>query len=457
MRLGRVDVTELRRRFGSRLVMPTDDAYETRRLVDNGAIDRRPAAIVEAADVDEVAAVIGVARSSGVPLAIRSGGHSVAGHSTGDGVLVLDLSRMNSMDIDEASRTTWIGAGVRAGVYTRTAYAFGLATPFGDTGSVGIGGLTLGGGIGWLVRKHGLTIDSLIAVEVVTASGERVVATADETPDLFWAVSGGGGNFGVATRFKLRLHPIGTVLHGTIVLPATAAVLEGLVPAGLAAPDELTLMPSVFKVPPIDEIPREHHGTLAVFLDLMWAGPIDAGRQALSVFRALATPIFEDVAEKPYPDVYPERPSNRDPWTSRSIFLPGFDRDSAAVVDRWMSTPASESALFHLRILGGAVARVPNAATAFAWRDQAALAWIIADFTGMPAGELPVHDAWAADFRTALQEHGVGTYVNFMGDEGPEAVRLAYPGPTWDRLVEIKQRYDPGNLFRLNQNVPPSG
>lgn len=454
--LDRIDLAALRRRFGDRLITPTDDDYEVQRLVDNGAIDRRPAAIARAETTDEVAAVIAVARSSGVPLAIRSGGHSVAGHSTGDGVLVLDLSRLNGMDIDESARTAWVGPGIRAGAYTRTAYALGLATPFGDTGNVGVGGITLGGGIGWLVRKHGLTIDSLLAVEVVTATGERVVATADDSPDLFWAISGGGGNFGVVTRFKFRLHPIGTVLHGTIVLPSTPAVLDGLVRVGLAAPDELTLMPSVLAVPPIDEIPREHHGALAVFIDLVWAGPIDLGWQAIAPLRTLAELIFEDVAEKPYPEVYPDRPRARDPWTCRSIFLPGFDPETAETVSRWMASPSSESSLFHLRILGGAVRRVPNGATAFGWRDQAALAWIIADFTGRPGSELPEHDRWAAGFRDALRDKGVGTYVNFMGDEGPDAVRSAYPGATWDRLTGVKRRYDPENLFRLNQNVRPS-
>lgn len=454
--LDRMDVTALRRRFGVRLITPTDDHYDTQRLVDNGAIDRRPAAIAKAVNVDDVAAAIATARSSGIPLAIRSGGHSAAGHSTGDGVLVLDLSLMNGMDVDESTRTAWVGAGLRAGEYTRTAYEFGLATPFGDTGNVGIGGLTLGGGIGWLVRKHGLTIDSLLAVELITAAGEQLVATADDHPELFWALSGGGGNFGVATRFKFRLHPIGTVLHGTIVLPATPSVLEGLVPAGIAAPDELTLMPSVMPVPPIDEIPSEHHGTLAVFIDVVWAGPVDPGKQALQALRALAQPIYDDVEEKPYPEVYPDRPRNRDPWTCRAIFLSGFDNETAAVITHWMSTPVSDSALLHMRVLGGASARVPSDATAFAWRDQAALAWIIADFTGRPASELPMHDEWAAGFRDALRAMGTGTYVNFMADEGPEAVRSAYPGATWDRLRAIKRRYDPDNLFRLNQNVQPS-
>lgn len=452
----RLDLGALSRRFGERLITPTDDGYETVRLVDNGAIDRRPAAIASAADPDDVAAVIAVARSSGLPLAVRCGGHSVAGHSTGDGVLVLDLSLMNGLDIDESSRTAWVGAGVRAGDYTRAAYDLGLATPFGDTGNVGIGGLTLGGGIGWLVRKHGLTIDSLLAVEVVTAAGERIVATADENADLFWALRGGGGNFGVATRFRLRLHPIGTVLHGTIAMPATTDVLGGLVPVGLAAPDELTLMPAIMPMPPIPEVPAEHHGRLTVFIDLLWAGPIELGRRALGPIRALGRPIFDDVEEKPYPDVYPQGPRNRDPWTSRAIFVPGFDPEAVDIVTRWMSQPASDSALLHVRILGGAAAKLPNDATAFAWRDQAALLWIIADFTGAPGSELPIHDRWAAQFRDALGAKGIGTYVNFMADEGPEAVRSAYPGATWDRLRAVKSRYDPENVFGRNQNIPPA-
>lgn len=451
-----IDLAALRRRFGERLITPTDDSYETQRLVDNGAIDRRPAAIAKAAGTDDVAVVIAIARSSGVPLAVRSGGHSVAGHSTGDGVLVLDLSLMNGMVVEESTRTAWAGAGVRAGEYTRTAFELGLATPFGDTGNVGIGGLTLGGGIGWLVRKHGLTIDSLLAVEVVTAAGERVVATAEENADLFWALRGGGGNFGVATRFRLRLHPIGRVLYGTIAMPATTDVLGGLVPVGLAAPDELTLMPAIMPMPPITEVPAEHHGRLTVFIDLLWAGPIELGRRALRPIRALGRPIFDDVEEKPYPDVYPQDPRNRDPWTSRATFLPGFDAETVEIMARRMAAPASESALLHARILGGAAARVPNDATAFAWRDQSTLLWIIADFTGAPGSELPIHERWAAEFRDALGAKGIGTYVNFMADESSEAVRSAYPGATWDRLRAVKSRYDPENVFARNQNIPPA-
>lgn len=448
--------SEFSRSFRGRLIWPTDANYGTARLVENAAIDRQPALIAQARSVDDVVAAIAFARASQLPLAVRSGGHSVAGHSTGDGVFVLDLSALDRLEIDPATRTAWAEPGVRAGQYTKAAYALGLATPFGDNGNVGIGGITLGGGIGWLVRKHGLTIDSLLAVELVTADGDRLLAGPEEHADLYWAVRGGGGNFGIATRVKLRLHPIDSVLHGMIVLPATRKVMRQLVPLALAAPDELTLMPSVMVIPPMEEIPADQHGRLGVFVGLLWAGSTDSGERAIAPFRALAVPLLDTVAEMPYPAVYPAPSGMREAWTSRAIYLDRLDDETMEIIERRMATAPSLSALTQFRILGGATARVASDATAYGWRDRFLLLWIIADFGNADPGELPRHEAWSASFLDDLRGKGSATYVNFMGDEGPRAVRSAYPPQTWGRLREIKRRYDPTNLFRLNQNILPA-
>ena len=241
--------------FRGRVISPDADDYDRARRVHNAAVDRHPALIVRPTDADDVALVVAHAQERGLPLVVRAGGHSMGGHSTGDGALLLDLSAMRDVEIDAVERTAWADAGVLAGEYTSATHALGLVTPFGDTGSVGVAGITLGGGVGWLVRKHGMTIDSLLAVEIVTADGRRRIASAVEEPDLFWAVRGAGANFGVVTRLQFRLHPLGNVLAGDILLPATRDVLRRLVPILLAAPDELTAMPTIMLAPEDPAIP----------------------------------------------------------------------------------------------------------------------------------------------------------------------------------------------------------
>jgi hypothetical protein len=241
-----------------------------------------------------------------------------------------------------------------------------------------------------------------------------------------------------------------------IVLPATRKVLRALVPLALAAPDELTLMPSVMAIPPMEEIPADQHGRLAVFVGLLWAGSTDSGERAIAPFRALAVPLLDTVAEMPYPAVYPAPSGMREAWTCRAIYLDGLDDQTIEVIERRMAGAPSSSALAQFRILGGAAARVAADATAYAWRDRVLLLWIIADFGNADPGELPRHEAWLASFLADLRGKGSATYLNFMGDEGPGAVRSAYPSHTWVRLREIKRRYDPTNLFHLNQNIPPT-
>ena len=396
--------------FRGQIIAPGDPGFDGARRVANGAIDRHPALIVRPVDADDVVVGLAHARASGLPVAVRAGGHSGGGLSTGDGVMVIDLSSMKGIEIDPASRSAWVGAGVVAGELTRAAYVHGLAVPFGDTGSVGAAGITLGGGIGWLVRKYGLTIDSLLAAEVVTADGRQVAASEDEHADLFWALRGGGGNFGIVTRLRYRLHPIGDVLHGDIVLPATRDTLRRLVPALLAAPEDLTAMPYVMTAPPDPSIPEEHRGALLLYLQVLWAGAPADGEQALAPLRALGTPIKDTVVLTSYPDVYPDREPDPDAapmaWASRSVFLDTVDDHVIGVVERRLAEAGAPFALVQLRVLGGAAGRVAGDATAYGWRDRTTLAWLITPYTDF--ADAARHEAWTAAFREDLRQHGSG-------------------------------------------------
>lgn len=400
-----------------------------------------------------MAKVIALAGETGLPLAVRSGGHSVAGHSTSDGGIVLDLSGMRALDIDAGRRTAWAQPGLTAGDYTAAAGAYGLATGFGDYGAVGLGGITLGGGVGLLVRKHGLTIDDLLAAEVVTADG-RLLRTAATHPDLFWAIRGGGGNFGVAIRFQFRLHEIERVLGGMLMLPLTPEVIRSFVREAEGAPDELSAIATVMKAPPLPFVPGEYHGRLIVVAMLVYAGAVTDGERAVAPFRALATPIADMVRPMRYPEIYTLVEGGPQPGaiSARSMFVETIDQHAAeAIADRLQASTAP-MAVVQLRVLGGAMARVPVEATAFAHRQRRVMVNVAAGFERPE--EAAGHEAWVAGLAAVLRQ-GDGVYVNFLGDEGPARVREAYPGGTWDRLAAIKARYDPTNLFRLNQNIPP--
>jgi hypothetical protein len=319
----------LRAAVDGRIITPGNAAYDQARAIFYGGFDQRPAVIVRPTDASEVSQVVSLARETGLELAVRSGGHSLAGHSTTDGGIVLDLADMNALDIDPAQRTAWAQTGLTAGAYTTAAGQHGLATGFGDTASVGIGGLTLGGGIGYLVRKHGPTIDSLLAAEVVTADGQVLQVDADNHPELFWAIRGGGGNFGVATRFKYRLHPVSTIVGGLLVLPATPAVIAAFVAEAQAAPEELSTIANILPAPPLPFVPTEHHGRLVIMATLAYAGDLQAGQRALAPLRALATPIADLVRPMPYPEIYPprrRRAATRPRWATTCSSTPSTSR-----------------------------------------------------------------------------------------------------------------------------------
>jgi FAD/FMN-containing dehydrogenase len=447
-------IPDLREEVGGRVIEPGDPAYDDARAVFHGGIDHHPAAIVRVASADDVARVATIARETGLELAVRSGGHSSAGHGVSDGGLVIDLRYLRGLAIDVAARTAWAEAGMTTGDYTNAAATCGLATGLGDTTSVGIGGITLGGGVGLLARKHGLTIDDLLAADVVTADGEVLRVDAESHPDLFWAIRGGGGNFGVATRLKLRLHELTGIFGGMLFLPATPEVIEGLALEADAAPEELSTIVNVMPAPPLPFLPPERHGELIVMAMIAYAGPPPDGERAIAPFRALAEPIADMLRPMPYPDLFPEHPDDFHPVTaSRTMFLDGIDRSAAETIIEHLQGATSRMAVTQLRVLGGAVARVPMDATAYAHRDRRLMANVAAIYDDEDAA---AHEEWADGFASALS-YDSDAYVNFLGDVDEDRVRDAYPGSTWDRLTDIKAKYDPDNLFRLNQNIRPAG
>jgi FAD/FMN-containing dehydrogenase len=437
-----------------RVITPGDAEYDTARTVFSGAIDRRPAAIVRVADAPDVARVVAHARKTGLELAVRSGGHSLAGHAVSEGGIVIDLSALRGLEIDTAHRVAWAGAGLTTGEYTVAAGAHGLATGFGDTGSVGIGGITLAGGVGLLVRKHGLTIDHLLAAELVTADGEILHVDAETHPDLFWAVRGGGGNVGVVTRFRFLLHDVPQVVGGMLILPATAEVIAGFVAEADAAPDELSTIANVMTAPPLPFLPAELHGRPVVMALMAYAGAVEDGTRAVDRLRAIAPPLADMVRPAPYAEVFGPEPEDFHPVaTMRTMFVDTVGPDEAEAILDALRTTTATMAVAQLRVLGGAMARVPADATAFAHRRSRIMANITAVYE---RGDDPArHQAWVAGLAGALDGDGAGAYAGFLADEGQDRVRAAYPGATWDRLAAIKARYDPDNLFRLNQNVPP--
>ena len=305
-----IPISDLRAELNGKVITPDDPGYDDARRVFFTGFDRRPAAIVRVADASDVSRVVNLARETGAELAVRSGGHSRAGHGTSEGGIVLDLSEMNSVEIDPEGRTAWAQTGVKAGDYTKATGEHGLATGLGDTPTVGVGGITLGGGIGFLVRKNGLTIDDLLGAEVVTADGELLEVDEESHPDLFWALRGGGGNFGVATRLRFRLHEIDEVVGGMLMLPASAEVITGLVAAAEAAPEELSIIANIAKAPPLPFVPAEHHGKPIVMALMVYAGDAEAGQRAIAPIRALATPLADMVRPIRYPEMYegPEGP-----------------------------------------------------------------------------------------------------------------------------------------------------
>jgi FAD/FMN-containing dehydrogenase len=437
-----------------RVITPDDPTYDQARTVFYGGIDKRPSAIVRVSNAEDVRRVIATARENGYELAVRSGGHSVDGHITNDGGIVLDLRGMSKIDVDPVARTAWIETGATAIQVTEALARHGLVVGFGDSGSVGVGGITLGGGIGFLVRKLGMTIDSLLAAEVVTADGRHLRADAEHHPDLFWAIRGGGGNFGVVTRLQFRLHELPQFTGGFLVLPATPETIAGFVAAAMTAPDELSTIANVMPAPPMPFLPKEVHGRLVIFAMMAFAGDDESAKRVIAPFRSLATPIADMVKPGAYVGMYPpEDPNNHPTAVARTMFLDAVSTPTAETILHYLSTSDAAMRAAQIRVLGGALARVPADATAYAHRSKPILVNVAAFYQG--DGDRESRRAWVTDFARTLQPNDDSAYVGFLTDDGQDRIRAAYPGPTWDRLTRIKSIYDPTNLFRLNQNIAP--
>jgi FAD/FMN-containing dehydrogenase len=446
----------LRSRLAGQLITAASADFDTARKVVNITVDRRPLAIVQAANPQDVAEAVRFARDRALPLAVRSGGHSIARYSMVDDAIVADLSGMKCVSVDPEARIARVQAGATSGDLAGPAHAHGLALSTGDTHSVGMGGLTTGGGIGFMVRKYGLAIDNLLAAQVVTAAGQIVTASATEHPDLFWAIRGGGGNFGIVTEFTYRLAPVGQILGGELLLPASRAVIRGYLDYVAAAPDDLTTIANLMHAPPAPFVPQERVGEPVLSILVCWTGSVAEGERALAPLRALATPVADTVSPIPYPDIYQFTAHQAAPHgvSIRSMFA---DQLSDAALDASldaMEHATSPFSLIQFRGLGGALARVGNDATAFAHRDKRYFVAIIGLW--LDAAEDPaVHGAWTELLWQTIRPEGSGVYVNFLENEGADRVRDAYPPATFARLVEIKRKYDPRNIFRFNQNIPP--
>jgi FAD/FMN-containing dehydrogenase len=450
---------ELASGFRGELVLPTDASYEVHRAVWNGSINRFPAVIARCAGVADVIEAVRFARRTGLTAAVRSGGHSFPGLSVCDGGVVIDLSLMNGVRVDLASRTVRAQAGIRLGELDRETQAFGLAVPAGIVTHTGLAGLTLGGGIGWLMRKYGLTIDQLISADVVTASGDVLTASDRENPDLFWGLRGGAGNFGIVTEFEFRLNPVGPeVLAGPIIWPMeqSADVLRLYRDWITDVPDDLTTIVVHRMAPPLDVIPSELHGRPIVTVICCYAGSVEDGEKVTRPMREFGSPLLDLCAPKPFVD-------------HQAMFDPSFPEgwwyyfrscNVAALTDpviditaeRAQQTTSSLTA-FPIFQLGGAISRVGDDETAYHGR-RAAHTFNINATTASSDGFAEERE-WSRSFWTALSPYHSSVYVNFLMEEGQQRVRDAYGAAKYDRLRLLKQQYDPDNFFRLNQNIAP--
>ena len=450
-----IPLDQLRAGLSGRVVGPEDADYDELRTVMAGHVDLRPAAIVRVADADDVARIVGYARATGTELAVRCGGHSGAGHGTTEGGIVIDLRDLKRIEVDPEARTVWADAGLTAVEVATATAAHGLAVGFGDTGSVGIGGITLGGGIGYLVRKHGMTIDSLISAEIVTADGQVRTVDAEREPDLFWAIRGGGGNFGVATRFHYRLHPLTQVIGGMLIQPATPELLAEFMARAEAAPEELSVIANVMNCPPMPFVPEEHHGRTVLFSLVCWSGEPEEGERVLASMRELAEPIADQVKPIPYPEMFPpEEPGYRPTAVGQTMFLDRVGLEEARRIVEAVEASDAPLRAVQLRPLGGAMARVAADATAFAHRSSRIMAIVVSFYEG--PDDRARRAAWVAALAGGIRQDDAGAYVNFLEADDPDGVRAAYPGATWERLARIKAQVDPTNLFRRNHNVSPA-
>lgn len=452
-------IEDLRGQVRGDVVAPQDEGYDEARAVYNGMIDRRPEVVIRAVDVADVIEGVNMARESSSDLSVRGGGHSVPGFGTNDGGVVIDLSPMRGIRVDPGTRTARAGGGCTWGDYDHATHAFGLASTGGVVSTTGIAGLTLGGGIGYLARKRGLSCDNVISADVVTADGQVRVASADENADLFWAIRGGGGNFGVVTSLEYRLHPLDQIYGGPIFFELDRAgdLLAFYREYIAKAPEELSMVFAFQIAPPLPFIPEDRHGDTMCAIVACWSGPMDEGPAMIEPLREAIPPVAEHVGAMPYPALngafdalYP--PGLQHYW--KADFVHEIT-DAAIQVhqEHGPKVPVVQSTM-HLYPIDGAVHRVASDDTAFAYRD-ANFAMVVAGMWPDPADN-ESHTRWVRDYWEAIHPHNAeGGYVNFLSGDDQDRIRANYAG-NYDRLVEIKRKYDPGNLFHLNQNIAPA-
>jgi len=448
----------LKDRVAGTVIRPGDAGYEEARRVHNAMVDVRPAAIVRCATADDVVEVIRLAAEKRMDLAVRGGGHSVPGFGTAEGAIVADLSPMQSVHVDDAARTATAGGGTTWGRFNDVTAAHGLATTGGIISTTGVGGLTLGGGIGYLCRGHGLSCDNLVSARVVTADGSLVTASADENPDLFWALRGGGGNFGVVTEFTYRVHPVTTIYGGPMFFELSdgAAVLKYFRDFIRTAPREYGGFPAFQIAPPLPFVPADRVGEPFVAVVSCWTGPADEGERIIQGFRDVAMPVAEHVGEMPYPALNSAfdalvPPGLQHYW--KAAYVREMTDEAIAVhMEHGPKVPAVNSTV-HLYPIDGAVQDVPADATAFGHRD-ANFAAVIAGMWPDPADN-EANTRWVRDYYAAIAPHSqAGAYTNFASADDAPKVAENY-GANYARLREVKRAWDPGNLFRLNQNIRP--
>jgi FAD/FMN-containing dehydrogenase len=460
--LGDATINELEGGLAGSLVRPGDGEYEEARHVWNRAIDKRPAMIVRAAGIDDVVRTVRFAASEGLPVAVRGGAHSVAGFSTCDDGIVVDLSAMASVVVDAAGRRGVAGGGAKWAGFDAATQAHGLATTGGLVSSTGLGGFTLGGGIGHLVRAHGLACDNLLAAEVVTADGSVVRASPDDDAELYWGLRGGGGNFGVVTSLELALHPVGPTVLGGIVFYAgddAADVVAAWRDHVAAAPDELSSLVNLTTAPPAPFLPVEWHFRKVAAVAVCWAGDPTEGADVVDPLRTLGTVVADLIGPLPYVELQQLLDGL---WSAgsanyfTSAFIDSLPDDAVATLADFHRRCAGlpVQAELHVHHLGGAIGRVAPDATAFTDRTSPYLVNCIARTPD--ASDLPPQRQWAQTARQAIARHGTGrTYVNFTGEAGDDNVKAAYTPDTHRRLQQLKNQYDPSNLFRFNQNITP--
>lgn len=451
-------IQELRGKVTGEVIAPEDAGYEEARVVYNAMIDKRPAVVVRAANADDVVAAVNFAREGSLDLAVRGGGHSVPGFGTCDGGVVIDLSGMRGVTVDPANNTARAQGGATWGDFNDATHVHGLATTGGIISTTGVSGLTLGGGIGYLSRGFGLSLDSLVSADVVTADGRTLVASPRENEDLFWALRGGGGNFGVATSLEFSLHPVNDIYGGPMFfeLSEVETILKFYRDYIADAPRQMGVFPAFQIAPPLPFIPEDRHGDTFIALVGCWAGPVEQGEEMFKPFHDVAPVVAEFVGPAPYPALNSAFdalvPAGLQHYWKASFVKELTDDAIAAHVQHGPKVPVVNSTV-HIYPINGACHDVASDATAFAYRD-ANFATVIA---GMwpDASDNEANTKWVRDYYDATAPHSeAGGYINFMAGDDQGRIKANYKG-NYDRLVEVKRTYDPGNLFHLNQNIKP--